>query len=197
MLKKTDIEEIVLNIFETELTNVDIADTEDGVTIRVLKKVDGQQPYTLISAKVRSAEDLKYLFDNFGKYAPFNRFAPDQKSVFPYKIEDLSRSSIKFILNFIGQPLLTPKGFSDYDNPAEDYIFSCWKDNGIPIGGLNSILAKVGDYVIKKAEGDVLVLNEEKFRLLYEAKNVHYGQYQLRKYISDEDYERLIEGKYV
>jgi len=85
-----------------------------------------------------------------------------------YHLKDLSRKSICEALSFTGQTVEIPKGFPEYDNPLEDYLYNVWDNNGIIIETLEgNHLASEGDYIIKGIQGEFYPCKPDIFEETY------------------------------
>ena len=86
-----------------------------------------------------------------------------------FHLKDLSYATVKEALNFMGQPVRTPRGFQVAD-PFDEYMTSVWKSNGISIGTLEgTMLASSGDYIIKGVNGEFYPCKPDIFEKTYEA----------------------------
>lgn len=86
-----------------------------------------------------------------------------------FHLVDLSRKTIINALDFMGQKIEIPKGFPECNNPFEDYLHKCWKENGLTIHTLEGdVLASEGYYIIKGVAGEFYPCKPEIFEKTYE-----------------------------
>lgn len=86
-----------------------------------------------------------------------------------FELIDLSYGTVSKALEFMGQTAPTTKAHMGDESAFDEYMKIVWKQNGIKIVTLEgTMLASVGDYIIKGVHGEFYPCKPDIFDLTYE-----------------------------
>lgn len=84
------------------------------------------------------------------------------------QLTDLSYAKVREALEFMGQSIPVYRGFG-VEQPFDRYMEIVWKNNGVKIETPSgSVIAFVGDYIIKGVNGEFYPCKPDTFNKTYE-----------------------------